>query len=75
MADVSMAIWGKDAGGRAAAAHLVYVGCVGICGNPKQTQKTLNISFLPQNVTLICKFVPSVSNILVWFMSTGCVTG
>jgi hypothetical protein len=30
-----MAIWGKEAGGRAAAANLVYVGCV---GDPKPTR-------------------------------------
>ncbi len=28
MADVSMEIWGKAAGGREAAAHLVFVCCV-----------------------------------------------
>ncbi len=28
MADVAMEIWGKAAGGRAAAAHLVFVCCV-----------------------------------------------
>ncbi len=29
MADVAMAMWGKDAGGRMAVAHLVFVCCVG----------------------------------------------
>ncbi len=31
MADVAMEIWGKAAGGREAAAHLVFVCCVVCC--------------------------------------------
>jgi hypothetical protein len=37
MVDVAMAIWGKDAGGKVAAAYLVYVGCVGTQNQPKKT--------------------------------------
>jgi hypothetical protein len=66
-AALPMEIEGKAAGGRAAAAHLVVVCCVG-------TQNPRKCSFLPRNVTLVCRFVPIVSNIFVWFMSTGCVT-
>ncbi len=36
MADVAIAIWGKEAGGSMAAAHLVYVGCVGTQNQPKK---------------------------------------
>ncbi len=36
--------------------------------------KTPEKNFPPQNVTLVCRFVPFVSNIFVWFISTGCVT-
>ncbi len=61
MTDVAMAKWGKEAGGRAAAAHLVYVSCVD--GNPKPTPKALKISFPLQNGTVVCRVVPSVSNI------------
>ena len=39
-----MAIWGKDAGGRAAAAHLVYVGCVGTQNQPKNHENFLPVA-------------------------------
>ncbi len=71
MADVAMAIWGKDAGDRALVAHLVFVcNYLFVVWEPK----TLKKSFPPRNVILLCRFVPFVSNIFVWFMNTGCVT-
>ncbi len=50
-------IEGKAAGGRAAAAHLVVVCCVG-------TRNPRKCSFLPRNVTLVCRFVPIVRHSL-----------
>jgi hypothetical protein len=62
MADVAMAIWGKDAGGRAAAAHLVYVGCVGTQNQPPKTWKFLSrrkmlfsyVNLYPLRVKFLC---------------------
>ncbi len=36
-----MAIWGKETGGKATAAHLVYVGCVGTQNQPKNPENFL----------------------------------